>query len=284
MPEEKQIEVITPIYSGKFEDFHWVGFGSGSGTNLDACAKEITPLGIFSNMPDAKLFFHDSLSKTKGIEHLIRDSTGFVGKESRPIYDKLALDDLQRLQDKTKKEINLIVLGGYMRIVSDVLLKAFPDKIINVHPSLLYAALSLKHKRAFTGDKAVYDVIKAGQRHTGSSVIIVDEGVDHGEILTQGPQIYPDYSHWILNELENPNRFRDYIEGIETSTYKIEGFQSQQKRISDWPALTEALQLIAQGRLAIGSKKHHYQEWRRVYLDDKPLGYSGYQVPHKKAA
>ena len=48
-------EQIIPIYSGKPENFNWVGFGSGSGTNLRECAKIIKPKLIFSDKPKAKL-------------------------------------------------------------------------------------------------------------------------------------------------------------------------------------------------------------------------------------
>ena len=58
-------EKIKPIYEGKREDFTWVGFGSGSGTNLEACAKIIPPAIIFSDRPSAKLFDLPSLKTTK---------------------------------------------------------------------------------------------------------------------------------------------------------------------------------------------------------------------------
>lgn len=55
-------EKINPIYSGKLEDFHWVGFGSGSGTNLRECTKVIKPSFIFSDRPKAKLLNLDELA------------------------------------------------------------------------------------------------------------------------------------------------------------------------------------------------------------------------------
>ena len=58
--------------------------------------------------------------------------------------------------------------------------------------------------------------------------------------------------------------------------------QSMQKVRSDWPALTTALELIANGRLALGTEKKHFDEWRTVYIKEndewKPLPYDGFQV------
>jgi phosphoribosylglycinamide formyltransferase-1 len=73
-------------------------------------------------------------------------------------------------------ETDLVVLAGFMRILSKEVVEAFPDRIINVHPSLL---------PAFPGGRAVEDALDAGVKLAGLTVHFVDEMVDHGPIIAQ---------------------------------------------------------------------------------------------------
>ena len=73
-------------------------------------------------------------------------------------------------------DVDLIVLAGFMRILSGAFLARWPDRVVNVHPSLL---------PAFRGADAVGDALAAGVRVTGVTVHLVDELVDHGPILAQ---------------------------------------------------------------------------------------------------
>jgi len=73
-------------------------------------------------------------------------------------------------------EPDLIVCGGFMRLLGAPVLEAFPGRIVNAHPALL---------PAFPGAKAVRDAIAAGVKVTGCTVMLVDEGVDTGPILAQ---------------------------------------------------------------------------------------------------
>jgi phosphoribosylglycinamide formyltransferase-1 len=72
--------------------------------------------------------------------------------------------------------VDVVVLAGFMRIVSDAFLARWPDRVVNVHPSLL---------PAFRGADAVGDALAAGVGTTGVTVHLVDELVDHGPILLQ---------------------------------------------------------------------------------------------------
>jgi phosphoribosylglycinamide formyltransferase-1 len=76
------------------------------------------------------------------------------------------------------QDADLVVLAGFMRILSGAFLARWPGRVLNVHPSLL---------PAFRGADAVGDALAAGVDVTGVSVHLVDELVDHGPILAQEP-------------------------------------------------------------------------------------------------
>ncbi|WP_225046976.1 phosphoribosylglycinamide formyltransferase [Lacticaseibacillus kribbianus] len=73
---------------------------------------------------------------------------------------------------------DLVVLAGFMRIVGETLLAAFPDRIINLHPALL---------PSFPGRTGIADALAYGVRVTGVTVHYVDAGVDSGRIIAQAP-------------------------------------------------------------------------------------------------
>jgi len=273
------MQEIKPIYSGKPENFNWVGFGSGSGTNLRECAKVIKPKLIFCDKPSAGLLDLEELAE---IPTIIMDGYKWCGSWAKskddPVlkeiyeqksreFNEYLVKSLKDFEARNELNIDLIVLGGYMRLVKEPLLTEFKDKMINVHPADLF--IRAKNQRAFTGANACYDALKAGRNKTKSSVIMVDEGEDHGEILVQGPDVW--VSKEFLNSSDKENLLPDYAKK----------HQSIQKEQSDWPALTTALELIANGRLALGVEKAYHNEWRRVYVDGKPLHYEGYQMRGK---
>ncbi len=298
-------EQIIPIYSGSLEDFHWVGFGSGSGTNLRECAKVIKPSLIFSDRlkthPKATLFQQPQLLEKRGIIHESINGYKACGswkkvkgipqleaeyEEKSLEFNQAIVDLLHKYEERLEYPFDLIVLGGYMRLIKAPLLEAYRDRMINVHPADLsiikqheeyfddgflnteYVEGLSKYYRIFVGEDAVYDAIRAGETSTKSSVIMVDGGIDHGEILTQGPELRVWEEFLEGTGPEREECFREYADG----------HQSMQKVRSDWPALTNALEMIAQGRIALGTEKSVLSEWRRVYLDDKKLDYCGFQV------
>jgi folate-dependent phosphoribosylglycinamide formyltransferase PurN len=273
-------DILTPMYDGKPEDFNWVGFGSGSGTNLRECAKIIKPKLIFSDRPKAELL---QLEELADVEKIILNGYEFCGSwkkaQGNPRmvadyikksfdYNQLITDRLREFETKEGIEIHLIVLGGYMRLIKKPLLEAFPDKIMNVHPADLSILIceNGRWRRKYIGENAVYDILKAGEKNTRSSVIIVDEGEDHGEILTQGP------------ELEVWNKFLEGRKRNEIIETEYGAFQDEQKEKSDWPALTTALKMISEGRIALGARKAFYNEWRTTYVDDRAMAYEGYRI------
>ncbi|MBX3723836.1 MAG: phosphoribosylglycinamide formyltransferase [Turneriella sp.] len=90
--------------------------------------------------------------------------------ESREAFDARLAERLAREQPA------LIVCAGYLRIISAPLLKAFPRRIVNIHPSLL---------PAFPGLRAQKQALEYGVKVTGCTIHLVDAGVDTGKILAQ---------------------------------------------------------------------------------------------------
>ena len=80
---------------------------------------------------------------------------------------------IDRLQEA---QVNLVCLAGYMRIITPVFVRAFPDRILNVHPSLL---------PSFPGLEAQTQALEFGAKVAGCTVHFVDEAVDHGVIILQ---------------------------------------------------------------------------------------------------
>jgi phosphoribosylglycinamide formyltransferase 1 len=74
--------------------------------------------------------------------------------------------------------VGLVVLAGYMHLLTSSFLDRFPDRIVNVHPSLL---------PAFPGARAIDDALSAGVETTGVTVHYVDEGLDTGSVIRQEP-------------------------------------------------------------------------------------------------
>jgi folate-dependent phosphoribosylglycinamide formyltransferase PurN len=315
---------IKPIYAGKLDDFHWVGFGSGSGTNLAECAKLIKPVAIFSDKSPYDLKSgkgakvaesNPSKLMSYGLESLIDiprlilngfQECGSSKTQSKEVYEERSLrynqmivDTLHKFEDDNGFGIDLIVLGGYMRLVGEPLLEAYQDKIINVHPanlslvtylfdtydlsnpsdyqSLFQSALLsitfeniINVSRTFVGEDAVYDALKHGQKETCSSVIMVDKGVDNGEILVTGSSLAVRDDYLKLGDAEKNYVLREVADS----------HQTKQKEVSDWPALTTALKLISQGRIGLGEYdsdivKMHFGKWRFVYIDNGPVKYGG---------
>jgi phosphoribosylglycinamide formyltransferase 1 len=73
-------------------------------------------------------------------------------------------------------EVELVVLAGFMRVLKEPMLAAFPRRIINIHPSLL---------PKFPGIESWKQALEAGEKITGCSVHYVDAGIDRGEIIAQ---------------------------------------------------------------------------------------------------
>jgi phosphoribosylglycinamide formyltransferase-1 len=143
---------------------------SGRGSNLQALldAAATGTLGgrvsvVISNVPAAAGL---ERARRAGVPALVRDHRG----RTRTEHEQEILADL------ATHDVDLVCLAGYMRLVSPVLLEAYPHRVLNVHPSLL---------PAFPGKDAQRQAWEHGVKVSGATVHLVDQGVDTGPIVLQ---------------------------------------------------------------------------------------------------
>lgn len=148
-------------------------FGSGKGSNLDAlakyCARDECPLEIAVVVSDVK-----SAGILKKAEHYGIKSKFIAPGKFRTKLDETA--EQQFIQVLKDADVDLVVLAGFMRILKGDFLKAFADKVINIHPSLL---------PSFPGLAAWKQALEYGVKITGCTVHFVDQGIDSGAIIAQ---------------------------------------------------------------------------------------------------
>jgi len=189
---------------------------SGTGTNLQAILDHIhgrsvaeggtfvEVVGVGSDKPEATALRR---AAEAGIACAVFAAADYPDRATR---DSALGDWLEEL------EVDLVVLAGYMQLLSVELVKRFANRIVNVHPALL---------PSFPGLDAVGQALEHGVRITGVTVHFVDEGVDSGPILLQRPVPVP------------PDRDRAALEqAIHTTEHAL---------------LPEAVRLIAAGRVEI---------------------------------
>ena len=136
---------------------------SGTGTNLQALLDAGLPVrAVASNKADAPALARAS--------HLPTATFALSAHASREERDAAMADWLR------SQGVELVVLAGYMHILTAAFLDRFPGRVVNVHPSLL---------PDFPGAHAVADQLAAGVAEAGVTVHVVDEGVDTGPVLLQ---------------------------------------------------------------------------------------------------
>jgi phosphoribosylglycinamide formyltransferase 1 len=144
---------------------------SGRGSNFEALAESVAAGGIpnaeialvVSNREDAPGI---ERARKRGIEARVIPSKGL----EREAYDKLVAAALK------EKKVDLVCLAGYMRLLSPYFVAAFPNRILNIHPSLL---------PAFPGLEAQRQALEHGAKFSGCTVHFVDENLDAGPIVLQ---------------------------------------------------------------------------------------------------
>lgn len=146
---------------------------SGNGTNLQAItdniAKGVLKVRCVLALSDRKDAYALKRAKKAGVETLYLDPKAFASKEA---YERQVLAHLK------KRKVDFVVLAGFMRILSPVFVRAYKNRILNIHPALL---------PAFKGGVAIKDAFGYGVKVTGVTVHFVDEKVDHGPIIAQVP-------------------------------------------------------------------------------------------------
>ena len=188
---------------------------SGTGSNLQAIIDRTLARRIdcvirlvISNRPEAPGL---ARARAAGIPTRVIDHRGFSGREE---FDCVLVEALRGAG------VDLVVLAGFDRLLSRVLLEAFPLRIMNIHPALL---------PAFKGLHAQRQALEYGVKIAGATVHFVDENVDHGPIIVQGAvPVDPD---------DTPEAVRDRILQVEHEIYPM------------------AIQLFAEGRLAVEGRR-----------------------------
>jgi phosphoribosylglycinamide formyltransferase 1 len=191
-------------------EFKLCVLASGGGTNLQAIIDKlhgrdgVEVAGVVSDKPDAMAL---QRAGKAGIETAVFPRGDYEDREAR---DSAIGDWVEQ------RGADLVVLAGYMQLLSPGFVSRFRNRIINVHPALL---------PAFPGLDAVGQALEHGVKVTGVTVHFVDEGVDSGPIILQRPVQVPADRQWQTLE-----------DAIHTTEHEL---------------LPEAIGLIAAGRVRI---------------------------------
>lgn len=146
-------------------------FASGSGSNVQAIIDAVQAgklnvelVALFCDQAGARVI---ERAEQAGIDTLV-----LAPKDcpSRQAWEEAIVAFLK------ERKVELIVLAGFMRILGEPLLEAYPEAIVNIHPSLL---------PAFPGRQGIQDAYEAGVAETGVTIHWVDAGIDTGEIIVQ---------------------------------------------------------------------------------------------------
>ena len=147
--------------------------GSGSGSNCQSIFNAIDDgrldaevVLVLSDHADARIL---ERARLRGVPAEVMDCAGYKNKFPLEEQERVA----QRL---TELKVDLVCLAGFMRLVKEPLLRAFPNRILNINPALL---------PNFPGVEAWTQALQAGATQTGCTVHYVDAGMDSGEIIMQ---------------------------------------------------------------------------------------------------
>ena len=190
-------------------------FASGEGTNLQAIIDAVKAGEIKSELA---LAFSDNRranalkrAEAAGIKTLCLVRKDYATPQS---YDRDILIHLK------EAEIDFVVLAGYMRLLTPFFTEKFPQKILNIHPSLL---------PSFKGVHGIKDAFTYGVKVTGVTIHIVDDKMDHGPIILQEAV-----------KISENETLESLIEKIHNAEHKL------------YP---KAINLFEEGRLKIGVRK-----------------------------
>ena len=165
---------------------------SGEGTNLQALldtvhGNEADVVAVASDKPGARAL---ERAADAGVETAVFELGDY---EDRPARDAAIADWLD------SRGVELVVLAGYMALLTEGFIERYPDRIVNVHPALL---------PAFPGLRVIEQALEYGVKVFGVTVHFVDTGVDTGAVILQGAVELPDATdpdevHAALQPLEH---------------------------------------------------------------------------------
>ncbi len=144
---------------------------SGSGTNFEAVAQAIADKKL--NAEIKVLIYNNPQAKVKERAEKWQIPSVLINHRQYSKREELDQEIVNVLQ---KYDVQWVIMAGWMRIVTQVLLDNFPDQIINIHPSLL---------PSFKGINAIEQALKAKVKITGCTVHLVNLEVDSGQIIMQ---------------------------------------------------------------------------------------------------
>lgn len=146
-------------------------FASGSGSNFvaleEACRKGELNAEIVLLVTDKPAAYVVERAQQLDIPVAAFSPKAYASKAA---YEEAVLERLQL------SGAEWLILAGYMRLIGDTLLTAYPNRIVNIHPSIL---------PSFPGKAAIEQAVSHGVKVTGVTVHLVDEGMDTGPILAQ---------------------------------------------------------------------------------------------------
>ncbi|HMJ72926.1 MAG TPA: phosphoribosylglycinamide formyltransferase [Solirubrobacterales bacterium] len=190
--------------------FRIVVLASGSGTNLQAILdalhgrEGVEVAGVGSDKPAARAL---ELARAAGVETAVFPRDDYAGREARDVAMAAWVE---------ARGADLVVLAGYMQLLSPAFVARFRNRVVNIHPALL---------PAFPGLDAIGQALAAGVEVTGVTVHFVDEGVDTGPAIVQREVPVPAGC--------DRDRLEEAIHAVEHELYP------------------EAIRMIAQGRARI---------------------------------
>jgi phosphoribosylglycinamide formyltransferase-1 len=204
---------------------------SGTGTNLQAIIDAI-------ERRELRAEIRVVISNRAGVQGLERAQRHAIPTRviehrryaSREAFDRALAEAL------AEHSVELVVCAGFMRLLSPVMLTAFADRVMNIHPALL---------PAFPGVHAQKAALEHGVQFTGCTVFFVREGVDDGPIIVQAVvPVMPNDDEESLSERIRAQEHRIYpwaIQLYQEGRLTIEG---RTVRIADFPAGDESLALV----------------------------------------
>jgi len=191
---------------------------SGGGTNLQAIIDGVTGgkitntkiVGVISNNAGAYAL---ERAKNAGIEAVCISPKDY---EDRALFNEALLDGINKLNP------DLIVLAGYLVTIPEAMIKAYPNKIINIHPSLIPSFCGV----GYYGLKVHEGALARGVKVSGATVHFVDEGTDTGPIILQKPVM--------VKQGDTPKELQQRI-----------------MEEAEWQILPQAIDLIANGKVKV---------------------------------